>query len=112
MMEPQDRSELVAALLAAEYADAGIDPDAMRLVHAGEHEQWLSALEATGMFGVRALADIAAEWTADPALLRDALLTEADEFTRRRCLSVWATLDQRPAPGGESARARAIALHH
>ncbi|WP_280220688.1 hypothetical protein [Nocardia neocaledoniensis] len=112
MMEPQDRSELVAALLAAEYADAGIDPDAMRLVRAGEHEQWLSALEATGMFGVRALADIAAEWTADPALLRDALLTEADEFTRRRCLSVWATLDQRPAPGGESARARAIALHH
>src|SRR5690606_39577148 len=49
MQESQDRSELVGALLAAEYADAGIDVDAMRAVRAGEHGEWLAALEATGL---------------------------------------------------------------
>ncbi|MFE6925796.1 hypothetical protein ACFVAV_32615 [Nocardia sp. NPDC057663] len=112
MKEPQDRSELVGALLAAEFADAGIDPDAMGRVHAGAHEEWLSALEATGMFGIRALAEIAAEWAADPRLLRDALLAEADEFTRRRCLATWTTFDHGPAAPTGSAQARAVALHH
>ncbi|MGW6425303.1 hypothetical protein ACWF82_21750 [Nocardia sp. NPDC055053] len=109
MKEPQDRGALVGALLAAEFADAGIDPDAMHRVHAGVHEEWLSALEATGMFGIRALAEIAAEWAADPCLLRDALLTEADEFTHRRCLATWTTLDRGPA---EPVAAQAVALPH
>ncbi|WP_446224577.1 hypothetical protein ACTWPB_05290 [Nocardia sp. IBHARD005] len=95
-MEPQDRSELVGALLAAEFADAGIDTDAMRSVHTGAHHEWLSALESTGMFDVRAMAEIAQRWAADPALLRDALLAEADELTRRRCLAAWAAFDTRP----------------
>ncbi|MFD6392838.1 hypothetical protein ACWF9G_32060 [Nocardia sp. NPDC055029] len=111
MKEPQDRSALVGALLAAEYADAGIDPDAMDRVHAGVHEEWLSALEATGMFGIRALAEIAAEWAADPRQLRDALLSEADEFTRRRCLATWTTLDRGPAEPA-AAQAQAVALPH
>ncbi|MET9216520.1 MULTISPECIES: hypothetical protein [unclassified Nocardia] len=110
MKEPQDRNELVGALLAAEYADAGIDSDAMRRVRDGEHEEWLSALEATGMFGIRALAEIAGEWTADPRLLRDALLAEADEFTRRRCLATWTALG-RPAAEPPT-RAVAVAVPH
>ncbi|MFC4377602.1 hypothetical protein ACFO5K_26330 [Nocardia halotolerans] len=95
MREPRDRAELVEGLLAAEFAD--IDADAMRRVHAGEHDEWLSALEATGLFGRTTLADIADCWTAEPRLLRDALLAEADEFTRRRCLAAWATLEAGPA---------------
>ncbi|MFC4125046.1 hypothetical protein [Nocardia rhizosphaerae] len=106
MQEPQDRSDIVGALLAAEYADAGIDPDAMRRVHAGEHTEWLAALESTGMFGVRALAEIAAAWAATPILLRDALLAEADEFTRRRCLAAWTALDR----GHDEDPRRAVAL--
>ncbi|MEV6361486.1 hypothetical protein [Nocardia asteroides] len=109
MKEPQDRAELVGALLAAEFADAGIDPDAMHRVHAGAHGEWVSALESTGMFGVRALAEIAAEWAADPRLLRDALLTEAEEFTRRRCLTTWSELDRRPAAAEQ---AQVVALPH
>ncbi|MEU4416392.1 hypothetical protein AB0G00_05625 [Nocardia salmonicida] len=96
MKQPQDRSELVGALLAAEFADAGLDTEAMRCVHTGVHQEWLSALESTGMFDVRAMAEIAACWSADPALLRDALLAEADELTRRRCLAAWASFDTRP----------------
>ncbi|MFC8386076.1 hypothetical protein [Nocardia sp. NPDC057272] len=96
MREPQDRGELVGALLAAEFADAGIDIEVMRCVHTGAHHEWLSALESTGMFDARALAEIAARWAADPALLRDALLAEADELTRRRCLAAWASFDTRP----------------
>ncbi|WP_336085095.1 hypothetical protein [Nocardia sp. SSK8] len=97
MQESQDRSELVGALLAAEYADAGIDIDAMRAVRAGEHGEWLAALEATGLFGHTALNEIALAWARDPKTLRDALLAEADEFTRRRCLAAWAALEARPA---------------
>ncbi|MGY0503505.1 hypothetical protein ACWZHB_33895 [Nocardia sp. FBN12] len=96
MKEPQNRAELVGALLAAEFADAGIDTDAMHRVYTGAHAEWLRALEATGMFGVRALAEIAEGWAADPRLLRDALLTESDELTRRRCLTTWTTYDTRP----------------
>lgn len=100
--EPQDRAELVGALLAAEFADAGIDVEAMRRVYTGAHEEWLSALESTGLFGVQALAEIASHWTADPRLLRDALLAEADEFTRRRCSAAWASFEAAPvaAAGG------------
>lgn len=100
MKEPRDRGELVGALLAAEFAD--IDADAMCRVHAGAHGEWLAALETTGLFGRTALAEIAACWAADPTLLRDALLGEADELTRRRCLSAWSSLDAGPvaAVGG------------
>ncbi len=93
MREPQDRSEMVTALLAA---DAGIDADAMERVYAGAHDEWSQALAATGMFGLRALAEITERWAADPRLLRDALLAEADEFTRRRCLAAWTAFDTRP----------------
>ncbi|MFD3747697.1 hypothetical protein [Nocardia sp. NPDC058633] len=94
--EPQNRTEMVGALLAAEFADASIDTETMRDVHTGAHQEWLSALESTGVFDVRALAEIARCWAADPALLRDALLAEADEITRRRCLAAWASFDTRP----------------
>ncbi|MFD3510583.1 hypothetical protein [Nocardia sp. NPDC058666] len=96
MTQPQDRREMVGALLAAELADAGIDADAMGRVYSGVHDEWLDALEATGMFGVRAIAAIAESWAADPRVLRDALLVEADEFTRRRCLSAWTSFETRP----------------
>lgn len=100
--EPQDRGELVGALLAAEFTDAGIEVEAMRRVYTGDHEEWVLALESTGLFGVRALAEIASHWAADPTLLRDALLAEADEFTRRRCTAAWASFATTPiaATGG------------
>ncbi|MFE3545023.1 hypothetical protein ACFXK0_18850 [Nocardia sp. NPDC059177] len=97
MQGPQDRSELVGALLAAEFADAGVEIDAMRRIRAGDHAEWLSALEATGLFSIAALTDISAVWAREPHLLRDALLAEADEFTCRRCLAAWSALDAPPA---------------
>lgn len=96
MGDTQSRRDLVGALLAAEYLDAGIEPEAMTSIHGGDHDEWLSAVESTGVFGLRALAEIAAEWAADPRVLRDAVLAEADEFTRRRCLAAWAVLEAGP----------------
>ncbi|MEV0684153.1 hypothetical protein AB0I35_09830 [Nocardia sp. NPDC050378] len=91
MREPRDRAELVGALLGAD-----IEADAMRRVYAGDHDDWMTALESTGLFDLRALAEIASSWAADPRVLRDALLAEADEFTRRRCLAEWAALERGP----------------
>ncbi|MFD3705594.1 hypothetical protein ACFWUP_20835 [Nocardia sp. NPDC058658] len=96
MQEPRNRAEMVGGLLAVEFAEAGIDTDVMHRVYTGAHAEWLQALEASGMFGVRALAEIAEQWIADPCLLRDALLAEADELTRRRCLAAWTSFDTRP----------------
>ena len=96
MKEPQGRSELVGALLAAEVADAGLDLEAMRRVYTGAHDEWVQALETTGVFGLRALAEIAKSWAADPRLLRDALLADADELTRRRCHTAWTSFETRP----------------
>ncbi|MFE1595816.1 hypothetical protein [Nocardia sp. NPDC058705] len=96
MQEPQNRAEMVGALLAAEFADSGVDTDVVHRVYVGAHDEWVRALEATGVFGVRALSEIAQHWAADPCLLRDALLAESDELTRRRCLAAWTSFDTRP----------------
>ncbi|GGK56203.1 hypothetical protein [Nocardia camponoti] len=90
------RTELVVALLGAEVAESGLDAAAMRAVYSGDHDVWVDAIEASGMFGFPALAEITASWAADPRVLRDALLAEADELTQRRCMSAWAALDVRP----------------
>jgi hypothetical protein len=44
----------------------------------------------------QALAEVAEQWRRDPRLLLDALLTDADDVTRRRCLTAWSALDRKP----------------
>lgn len=39
---------------------------------------------------------MAEQWRRDPRLLLDALLTDADDVTRRRCLTAWSALDRKP----------------
>ncbi|WP_051407446.1 hypothetical protein [Nocardia sp. CNY236] len=92
--------ELVAAMFASEFVDGEIDPETLRRVHAGEHDEWLTALDRSGMVGKEVLADLAEVWRGDPRELLEALLAEADEVARRRCLTAWARLDHaahRPA---------------
>ncbi|MBF6162277.1 hypothetical protein IU412_18765 [Nocardia cyriacigeorgica] len=101
-VEPQSCRELVAAMLSAEFVDGGVDPAALRRVHAGEHAEWALALDRSGMFGTDTVAAVTARWREDPRVLLDALLTEADDVTRRRCLTAWAALDD----GGAGTRAR------
>ncbi|WP_256673861.1 hypothetical protein [Nocardia cyriacigeorgica] len=93
-VEPQNCRELVAAMFSAEFVDGGVDPAALRRVHAGEHAEWADALDRSGMFGVDTVAAVTAQWRQDPRVLLDALLTEADDVTRRRCLTAWTALDE------------------
>ncbi|WP_280232513.1 hypothetical protein [Nocardia cyriacigeorgica] len=101
-IEPQSCRELVAAMFSAEFVDGGVDPTALRRVHAGEHTEWVDALDRSGMFGVDTVAAVTERWRQDPRTLLDALLTEADDVTRRRCLTAWSALDD----GAAGTRAR------
>ncbi|CCF61880.1 hypothetical protein [Nocardia cyriacigeorgica] len=101
-VEPQNCRELVAAMFSAEFVDGGVDPAALRRVHAGEHREWATALDRSGMFGTETVAAVTAQWRADPRVLLEALLTEADDVTRRRCLAAWSALDD----GASGTRAR------
>ncbi|MFQ6393252.1 hypothetical protein ACLMAJ_07360 [Nocardia sp. KC 131] len=49
-----------------------------------------------GIFDKQALATVTEQWRRDPLILLDALLDEADDVTRRRCLAAWSALDRRP----------------
>ncbi len=87
------RRELVAAMFSSEFVEGGIDPDALRRVHAGEHEEWLTALDRSGVFGNEALAELTDLWRREPRELLEALLADADDVARRRCLAAWAGLE-------------------
>ncbi|GAB2671396.1 hypothetical protein [Nocardia goodfellowii] len=96
--ESPNHRELIAALFADEFAD-GVDVAVLRRIHAGEFEEWRSALDRSGLFGKDALATIEEQWRADPEVLLDALLGAVDDVTRRRWLMAWSALD-RPEPLG------------
>ncbi|MGW4330384.1 hypothetical protein ACWEKR_31395 [Nocardia sp. NPDC004573] len=91
--EQPSRRELVAAMFSSEFVEDGIDADVLRRVHAGEHEEWLTALDRSGVFGKEALAELADLWRCEPRELLEALLADADDVARRRCLAAWAGLD-------------------
>ncbi|KAA8879837.1 hypothetical protein F3087_43225 [Nocardia colli] len=92
--ESHGRRELVAAMFSSEFVEGGIDPAVLRRVHAGDHAEWLTALDRSGIFGKETLADLTARWHDNPRDLLDTLLTEADDVTKRRCLTAWAGLDR------------------
>ncbi|MEV6562762.1 hypothetical protein AB0M22_44075 [Nocardia sp. NPDC051756] len=101
--ESHGRRELVAAMFASEFVEDGIDPAVLRRIHAGDHAEWLTALDRSGIFGKETLADLTAQWRDHPRELLDTLLTEADDVTKRRCLIAWAGLD-RGATGNSAAQ--------
>ncbi|MEV0252004.1 hypothetical protein AB0H76_35840 [Nocardia sp. NPDC050712] len=92
--------ELIAALFADEFAEREVDVPELRRIHAGRFGEWLTALDRSGLFDKDALAAVEAQWRADPAVLLDALLSAADDVTRRRWLLAWSALD-RPEPLGQ-----------
>ncbi|MEV6428888.1 hypothetical protein [Nocardia sp. NPDC051463] len=91
-----DYRELIAAMFSPEFVDGGSDASVLRRIHAGQFGEWLTALDRSGVFDKAALATVAEQWRQDPLILLDALLEEADDVTRRRCLAAWSALDRRP----------------
>lgn len=86
--------EFVRALFAYEFLDGGADHDAIEQIHRGEIDDWVDALDRSGMFDEHTVGELAARWHAQPKLLFDALIADADEVTRRRCETAWAALDR------------------
>ena len=97
--ESPDYRELIAALFADEFPDGVVDVAVLRRIHAGELDEWRTALDRSGLFDKAALATIAEQWRADPGVLLNALLSASDDVTRRRWLMAWSALD-RPEPLG------------
>ncbi|MFD0365695.1 hypothetical protein ACFQZZ_30025 [Nocardia sp. GCM10030253] len=95
-VDSPDYRELVAAMFSHEFVDGGIDESVLRRIHAGRFDEWITALDRSGVFDKAALATVAEQWRRDPLVLLDALLDEADDVTRRRCLATWSALDLRP----------------
>ncbi|MEU6188126.1 hypothetical protein [Nocardia sp. NPDC047038] len=100
--EQPSRRELVAAMFSSEFVEDGIDPDVLRRVHAGEHEEWLTALDRSGVFDKETRAELADLWRREPRELLEALLADADDVARRRCLAAWASLDHAADDPGQA----------
>lgn len=76
--------DLINAVLFCEWDGGGIDVHAVDRVRDGETGEWREALSDSGLFTDEALVAIVGAWHRDPELLVDALLSGADEVSRRR----------------------------
>lgn len=90
----RDTAEMISALFSYEFVDGGVNYDALEQIHRGDIHDWVSAVESAGLFDDELVASIGSAWKANPKLLLELLLVEADEMTSRRCLVTWAALDR------------------
>ena len=86
--------DVVAAMFSFDLEDGDVDVDAVERIRAGDFDDWVSAAARSGLFTPREIEALARWWHADPRSLFEALLTDADDMTRRRYEIVWDSLDQ------------------
>ncbi len=85
---------LISAMFAYEFLDGGVDYDTIEQIHRGEIDDWLVALDRSGLFDEFVMTEIRDRWMRSPKVLFDILLGDADEMTIRRCTTTWAALDR------------------
>ncbi|WP_371831289.1 hypothetical protein [Rhodococcoides corynebacterioides] len=85
---------VAAAMFSYDFVDDGVDYDTLEALHRGEISSWIEALAQSGLLAEAEVAAVAREWGERPSLLLDALLTDADEMTVRRCRLAWASMDR------------------
>ncbi|AOW94259.1 hypothetical protein BFN03_01540 [Rhodococcus sp. WMMA185] len=85
--------DFAAAVFSPDFVDAGFDREAIARIHRGEHDEWVTVLAGSGMFSNREVADMVRSWRANPRLLFDSLLVEADQVTKQYCHAMWCELD-------------------
>ncbi|MDT2009162.1 hypothetical protein FXW78_43850 [Rhodococcus opacus] len=85
--------DVVAAMFSLDFVDGGFRREAVERIHRGAIDEWVSALTGSGLFSNRAVADVVRSWRADPRLLLDSLLVEADRATLECCHAAWRELD-------------------
>jgi hypothetical protein len=93
--------QLLAAMFSYEFQGGGVEYDTIESIHRGAVEDWVNALEQSGLFEGSIVADAETTWKRHPRTLLELLLVDADEVTRRRCEMAWASLD-RLAPIAQS----------
>ncbi|PQP20893.1 hypothetical protein [Rhodococcus opacus] len=86
--------DIVAAMFSFDLDGGDVDLDAVERIRAGDFDDWVSAAARSGLFSPREVEALARPWHADPRSLFEALLTDADDMTRRRYEIVWNSLDQ------------------
>lgn len=92
--EYQRLEGLLSAMFSYEFLEGGVDYDAIEQIHRGDIDEWLVALDRSGLFDELALVDVRDRWHLAPKILFDILLAGADEMTVRRCTTTWAALDR------------------
>nr|NIL79548.1 hypothetical protein [Rhodococcus kroppenstedtii] len=85
---------VAAAMFSYDFVEDGVDYDTLEALHRGEISSWIEALAQSGLLAESEVAAVAREWGERPSLLLDALLTDADEMTVRRCRLAWASMDR------------------
>ncbi|TSD93966.1 hypothetical protein FOS14_21940 [Skermania sp. ID1734] len=77
-----------------EFFAGGVVYDTLERIHRGEVDDWVDALESSGLFDVSTVLEMEHQWRQHPKSLLDLLLLDADEMTQRRCAISWAALDR------------------
>ncbi|RVW06697.1 hypothetical protein EF834_00355 [Rhodococcus spongiicola] len=80
-------------MFADEFMD-GVDHDSIERLHRGDVQDWVDSVARSGLFMSGQVARAEATWRHDPKSLLDALLSEADEMTAKRCELIWSELDR------------------
>ena len=86
--------DMAAALFSYEFLDGGVDYDAVERIHRGCIDEWVEALDRSGLFGPAAVDELSRMWRRQPRTLLDTLLSAADQMTVRRCSITWSALDR------------------
>ncbi|MDV7246005.1 MULTISPECIES: hypothetical protein [Rhodococcus] len=86
--------DLFASMFSLDLGDGDVDYDAVERIHDGEFGEWTLAAARSGLFPPHAVEALQQSWQKTPRSLLDALLTDADEMTRKRCNIIWAGLDE------------------
>ncbi|WP_241665896.1 hypothetical protein [Prescottella subtropica] len=94
--------DYIAATFAYEFMDGVVDMEAIERLHRGDVREWVTAVAASGLFTAAQIDRIDAGWQCNPRSLLDALLSEADEVTVKRCETAWAGLTLANAFGGHA----------
>ncbi|QHE73761.1 MULTISPECIES: hypothetical protein [Rhodococcus] len=85
---------VVAVMFSFDLGDGYVDFDAVERIREGEFDDWVLAATRSGLFLPHEIAALARSWHTDPRSLFEALLTDADDVTRKRYQIVWDSLDE------------------
>ena len=90
----QSPRDVVAAMFSFDLDDRDVDFDAVERIRERDFDDWVLAAARSGLFSPREIEALARSWHADRRSLFEALLTDADDMTRKRYEIVWDSLDE------------------